>query len=204
MSFVPLMEDQKGSQSIIPIINSIAKDVRTNSKIKDSKKEIIRLAKNAISDKEFLRLNDDSKTIGKFVKSNLEDFENNEMSLIQEYDFVDKLIAFHYWKNWKCDLGSGLKIIAHSLDTMTLFEMEEYDIPISVDNGKNTTNPYLILSNSLQKNDKNTIHLKTGNAQSNIVNKEFEITMFNKLTGEEFKEKKSVKYKIIKADKLKD
>ncbi len=197
--FAPLLDSQEEGRNYVPTINLILKDVRANLKIKESRDGIIKLAKNISSDSVFSKLQHESKTLGVFIKSNLADFEAGKMSLIKEYYFVEQLFSAYYWKNWK-DLGFGFETIIHSMDTMLLYELEKYHIPISIDIGKNNYSPYWIKSNSLQKKDKDKIYLRTQKAQDKVFKKEFEVLGYNILTGEKFKKIDSILYRIVKKE----
>ncbi len=188
----------ENEDSLISIINLAAKDAQTNLKIEISKNEIVELANEIIADKYVDKLNQDSKILRKFIELNFQDFDSGKMSVIQEYNFTHKVFQFYYWKSWKCDLGGRLDLVNHSLDTMLLYEFGNYDIPISINPGNNYQNPFVIISNSLQENNKNEIHIKTGQSEDRIFQENFELIVLNRITGEKFEERKMIKYRVIK------
>jgi len=198
INFAPLLHSQKINQAFVKTISEVEEDIRNNNKLTTTKKGIIRIANNLTSKENLSKLKHEAKISGEYLKINLDDFEANKMSLIHEYKFVNQLLLTLYWSNWRDDSGFGFKIIPQSLDTMMLFESTKYEIPISIDNGKNNSSPFWIMSNSLQNGDKNKISIKTEKYKKGIFIKKFEITALNRITGEEWKTKDSIKYRLIK------
>ncbi len=200
--FAPAFENQEMGDSLISIINLTAIDARENFSILTSKDKLINLANDIISNENIKKLNQDSGELREFIHLNFNDFKSKRMSLIQEYDYTNKIFQFYYWKNWKCDLGRGYSFTSHSLDTLLLYEFQDYTIPISLNSEDNHYNPYRIVSNSLQVNNKNSIQIKTGKAKKGVFVKEVELQILNIISGERIKQKESIKYRVIRRDSI--
>lgn len=183
--------------SAIHLLGIIDNDVEEHQCIQTSRTTIVNFTNNFIGDLMDYHKDRHASYLN-YISTRIDSFENQQFSLIKDYAFVDAVLSLIYDVNWKCMMNIGADAIVHSLDTMNLYESENYQIPISVDIEDNKTNPWVITSNSLQKEDPYQINFKTDSYKEGVFKKVFKYTLESRIMNKHVRMKDSIFYRLIK------
>lgn len=177
----------------LKLIDKMLLDVKVNNNITQSKDYIYRYAVEKVNNKKI-----DALSKFEHIKNNLLDFKANNLTMIEEFYFIDQLVKYEYFSGWVCNLSADItKIDVIHSDTILLLENTQYEFPINIVIGK-VRSAYEIVSNNLQGSEADKIIIITGESSPKIKKQYISVEIRNRVTNETWNLKDSLNIKVNK------
>ena len=185
------ISDETKSKTVTSMIDRIIHEVEKQGKLDKSREVIVNYIHQYLNDSK--RINHE---IDSFLVFNLVSFEKENLTFVQELNFIDKFIDLVYWDKWSCNLSTNRVIRYMPKDTVLLYEDSNYDLPIRLEYMESSCG-FTILSNSLQTISPNQVSFKTDKKITKIQKVYFTCKVRNDVTKEVESLKDSLVVKLI-------